>query len=95
MRGKETLSKELIKHLPIKKDNQKDAAIQLPWKNENVDLKILRSPNVQQGDKQESNQTRTQKKGKVGGNPIPHRNCPKIMNDDFLWNWKGATKVRV
>ena len=109
MKGKETLSKELIKHLPIKKDNQKDAAIQLPWRNEtgkvgvqtiqteklnetldtdtdtvikdarelcnitssnytnngtvtNVELKILPSFNVQHGDKQESNQTLTQKK---------------------------------
>ena len=111
MKGKETLTKELIKYLPIKKDNQKDVAIKLPWRNEtgkvgvrsiqteklnetsdteihivvedarelcnisssnhtdtetvtNVDLRVLPSLNVQQGDKQESNQTLTQKKKK-------------------------------
>lgn len=111
MKGKEILTKELIKYLPIKKDNQKDVAIKLPWRNEtgkvgvrtiqteklnetsdteidivvedarelcnisssnhtdtetvtNVDLRVLPSLNVQQGDKQESNQTLTQKKKK-------------------------------
>ena len=52
----------------------------------NVELKILPSFNVQQGDKQESNQTLIQKKDKIDRNLKPHRNCPKKMSDDFLWN---------
>jgi hypothetical protein len=118
-KGKETLSKELIKHLPIKKDNQKGVAIQLPWRKEtgeidariiqpeklnetldtnldiaiggpremcnipssnytdnetvtNVNSKTLPSLNEQQGDRQSK--------------PKPQRYCPKIKNDDFLWN---------
>jgi hypothetical protein len=50
---------------------------------------------VQQGDKQESNQTLTQKKKEIDSNSKSHRNCPKIRNDDFLWNWKGVIKERV
>jgi hypothetical protein len=33
-KGKETMTKELIKYLPTKQGNQKVAAIQLPWRDE-------------------------------------------------------------
>jgi len=132
-KGKETITKGLIKYLPTKQSNQNVAAIQLPWRDESgkvdartaqteklkvipnidtdtvvkdakelcnttsnnyidtetiisVDLVVPPGLDVQQGDKHESNQTQTQKKKEIDNNPKSHRNCPKIRNDDFLWN---------
>jgi len=132
-KGKETITKQLIKYLPTKQGNQNVAAIQLPWRDESgkvgartaqteklkvipnidtdtvvkdakelcnttsnnyidtetiisVDLVVPPGLDVQQGDKHESNQTQTQKKKEIDNNPKSHRNCPKIRNDDFLWN---------
>jgi lysophospholipase L1-like esterase len=35
-KGKEIMSKELLKNLPTKHGSQKVAAIQLPWRNESI-----------------------------------------------------------
>ena len=125
-KGKETITKELIKYLPTKQGNQNVAAIQLPWRDEsekvgaraaqteklkvipnidtdtvvkdakelcnttsnnyiatetiiNVDPMVPPGLNMQQGDKNELNQTQTQKKKEIDGNPKLHRNCPKEM----------------
>jgi hypothetical protein len=131
--GKETLSKEIIKYLPIKHGSQKAVVIQLPWGDESrkvdvlptqtgklneipsidisiavedtkelcniasnncivtknatdVNLKATSSSNEQQSDKQDLNYTLTQSKKEIDSNLKLHRNCPKIRNDDFLWN---------
>ena len=52
----------------------------------NVDPMVPPGLNMQQDDKNELNQTQTQKKKEIDGNPKLHQNCPKVRNDDFSWN---------
>jgi hypothetical protein len=51
-----------------------------------VNLKATSSSNEQQSDKQNLNYTLTQSKTKIDSNLKSHQNCPKIRNDDFLWD---------
>jgi len=121
-KGKEIMSKELLKNLQIKHDSQKVAAIQLPWLNEstkagaqnikNVRLNEILNTDVSADDSKEISKTTgknyigtkidtdadlkealnssmqqgvNQETCKVTSRN-PQRNCPKVKNDDFLWN---------
>ena len=122
--GKESLVKELIKHLPNRlwKDDLKDADVQLLQsevakgatviaKNIDTDVKdvkqmcnidskqhtvdqttvevssnALPSSSNHQVDKLALNCTQTQIRNDTDGYVKTHRNCPKIRNNDFLWN---------
>ena len=130
-KGKEIMSKELLKTLLTKHESQKVASIPVPWKKEstNVDAQIIKNvksneslntdmgvedeseiseisntncietkidtdaelkealnSNAQQEDNQESRRNPTKNNKEIGRNLKLQRNCPKVKNNDFLWN---------
>ena len=130
-KGKEIMSKELLKTLLTKHESQKVAAIPVPWKKEstNVDAQIIKNvksneilntdmgvedeseiseisntncietkidtdaelkealnSNAQQEDNQESRRNPTKSNKEISRNLKLQWNCPKVKNNDFLWN---------
>ena len=61
----------------------------------NADLKEALNFNVQQGDNQELCINPIENNKVISRNSKLQCNCPKVKNDDFLWNWICVTKVRV
>jgi len=108
-RGKEKMSKKLLKHLSTPQKKKVAEAIHLPWKSESTveDIQTVKTvkpnnvpnisigasdrkdtdiQNVQQGDNHGIGNNSISSIKEISRNLKPQRNCPKVKNDDFLWN---------